>query len=48
MHTTEEQETEIHPNALMPGRPFTTNLNMLGNTAGGSRRLTRIINFGVL
>ena len=38
---------EVHPNALMPGRPFTTNLNMI-NVHGVSRKLSRIVNFAVV
>jgi len=42
-----EGNGEIHPNALMPGRPFTTNLNMI-NVHGVSRKLSRIVNFAVV
>ena len=38
---------EVHPNALMPGRPFTTNLNII-NAHGVSRKLSRIVNFGAI
>jgi hypothetical protein len=47
MYSSAENEGngEIHPDALMPGRPFTTSLNMI-NVHGVSRKLSRIVNFG--
>ena len=49
MYSSAEAEgaSEVHPNALMPGRPFTTNLNMI-NVHGVSRKLSRIVNFAVV
>lgn len=49
MYSSAENEgnAEIHPDALMPGRPFTTSLNMI-NVHGISRKLSRIVNIGGL
>jgi hypothetical protein len=47
MYSSAEKEGEIHPDALMPGRAFTSSLNML-NAHGVTRKLSKMINFGAL
>ena len=47
MYSSAEPEGEIHPCALMPEKSFNSNFNMI-NVQGGSRKLSRIINFAAV
>jgi hypothetical protein len=47
MYSSVEPEGEIHPNALMPEKSFNSTFNMI-NVQGGSRKLSRIINFAAV
>ena len=48
MYSSTEPEGEIHPNALMPEKSFTSNNFNMINVHGGSRKLSRLINFGAV
>jgi hypothetical protein len=47
MYSSAEPEGELYPSALMPEKSFNSNFNMI-NVQGGSRKLSRIINFAAV
>ena len=48
MYSSAEPEGEIHPNVLMPEKSFNNSTFNMMNLQGGSRKLSRIINFAAV